>query len=119
MHVEGEERGTDAIGAIGDSLKLLMLEHGIRIALQPKTRRELGGPFIADYRRSVRWPEQWGDTDGWLVNYWGHPIHGAGRTHLAGPWSQLETACSGPSVLGPRARSRHSAPAACSSKLGC
>ena len=78
MHVDADERGgTDVIGAIGDSLKLLMLEHGTRIALQPKTRSELGGPFIADYRRSVRWPQQWGDTDGWLVNYWGHPIHGA------------------------------------------
>jgi hypothetical protein len=77
-HADGEEHGaTDAIGAIRDSLQLLMFEHGIRIALQPKTRHELGGPFIADYRRSVRWPGQWGDTDGWLVNYWGHPIHGA------------------------------------------
>jgi hypothetical protein len=68
---------TDVKGAVGDSLKLLMIEHGTRIAFQEKTRRELGGPFLSDYTRSVRWPGQWGDTDSWAVNYIGHPIHGA------------------------------------------
>jgi hypothetical protein len=77
MHSDGEHTGTDVMGAVADSLKLLMIEHGTRITLQPKTRRELGGPFFADYRRSIRWPGQWGDTDGLLVNYLGHPIHGA------------------------------------------
>jgi hypothetical protein len=78
MHTDdGEHAGTDVMGAVADSLKLLMLEHGTRITLQPKTRRELGGPFVADYRRSIRWPRQWGDTDGPFVNYLGHPIHGA------------------------------------------
>ena len=47
---------------------------------------ELGGPFWLDYRRSVRIPDQWEDTDSWPVNYIGHPIHGAcGRIHLARP----------------------------------
>jgi len=72
-----DHEATDIIGALGDSLKLLLIEHGTRIAFQQKTRRELGGPFWSDYRRSVRWPSQWEDTDSWAVNYVGHPIHGA------------------------------------------
>jgi hypothetical protein len=71
------ESGTDIGGAIADSMKLLMLEHGTRIIFQEKTRRELSGPFFGDYGRSVRVPSQWGDTDSWQVNYIGHPIHGA------------------------------------------
>lgn len=67
-----------AIGAVlRDSLALLGVEHGVRLAFQPKTRRELPGPFWEDYRRSVRIPEGWEDGDGWLVNYIGHPVHGA------------------------------------------
>lgn len=64
-------------GALTDSLRLLMIEHSTRIAFQPKTRRELGGPFIKDYRRSLKLPRTWGDGDAWGVNYIGHPIHGA------------------------------------------
>jgi hypothetical protein len=70
-------KGRDFAGALVDSLKLVSMEHGIRIAFQSKTRAELGGPFWADYRRSVRVPRQWDDTDAWYVNYVGHPIHGA------------------------------------------
>jgi hypothetical protein len=69
--------GTDVLGAVGDSVKLLLIEHGTRIAFQDKTRRELAGPFWSDYRRSVRWPTTWEDADSWWVNYLGHPIHGA------------------------------------------
>jgi hypothetical protein len=64
-------------GAFADSLRLLMIEHAVRIAAQQKTRAELGGPFMRDYARSVRWPRTWKDGDGWLVNYVGHPVHGA------------------------------------------
>src|SRR5215203_790756 len=64
-------------GAISDSLRLLMIEHTTRIAFQPKTRQELGGPFLRDYARAVRIPKTWGDGDSWAVNYVGHPIHGA------------------------------------------
>lgn len=64
-------------GAVTDSLRLLMVEHSTRIAFQAKTRRELGGPFIQDYLKSVKIPDTWNDGDGWLVNYVGHPIHGA------------------------------------------
>jgi hypothetical protein len=54
-----------------------MMEHSTRIAAQAKTRRELRGAFWAEYRQSVRVPRQWRDGDGWLVNYVGHPGHGA------------------------------------------
>jgi hypothetical protein len=64
-------------GALEDALRLLVVEHTSRIAFQEKTRRELGGDFFDDYRRSVRMPRTWGDGDGWVVNYIGHPIHGA------------------------------------------
>src|SRR5262245_49869569 len=61
-----------------------MLEHAGRIVFQEKTRRELPGNFIVDYRRSLKVPTTWNDGDGWFVNYVGHPIHGAaaGRTWL-------------------------------------
>jgi hypothetical protein len=64
-------------GAIVDSLRLLAIEHATRITFQEKTRRELGGPFLQDYLRSVRIPDSWEDGDHWMVNYVGHPIHGA------------------------------------------
>ena len=70
------------LGAFGDSLKLLLIEHTIRIAAQEKTRRELGGPFWSDYRRSLRVPHQWEDSDAWWVNYIGHPIHGASAGYI-------------------------------------
>jgi hypothetical protein len=70
---------------VAASFRLLMMEHAGRVLFQEKTRRELGGPFFADYRRSVRWPSSWGDGDSWFVNYYGHPMHGgaAGFTWLA------------------------------------
>ena len=64
-------------GALADSIKLLLIEHSTRIAFQEKTRRELGGPFLKDYFRSVKIPRTWEDGDSWGVNYVGHPIHGA------------------------------------------
>lgn len=67
----------DVKGVIGDSLRLLLMEHALRITFSEKTRRELSGPFWNDYLTSVRVPRQWNDGDGWFVNYVGHPIHGA------------------------------------------
>jgi hypothetical protein len=64
-------------GAFVDSLRLLLLEHGTRVAFQHKTRRELGGHFFGDYRRSLKIPDTWNDGDSAAVNYIGHPIHGA------------------------------------------
>ena len=77
-----ERTGIDKTGVFVDSLALLGIEHGIRLAFQPGTRRELGGNFWRDYRRSVRVPTAWEDTDSWLVNYIGHPIHGAAAGYL-------------------------------------
>ena len=77
-----DDRGVDVLGAFGDSLKLLLIEHTIRIAAQEKTRSELGGPFWADYRNSLRVPHQWEDSDAWWVNYIGHPIHGASAGYI-------------------------------------
>jgi hypothetical protein len=75
-------QGVDKTGVFFDSLALLGIEHGIRLTLQPKTRDELRGNFWDDYRRSVRMPRTWEDTDSWLVNYVGHPIHGAAAGYL-------------------------------------
>ena len=69
-------------GALEDSLRLLAIEHSIRIGFQDKTRRELGGPFWKDYHRSVRTPQTWGDGDSAFVNYIGHPIHGAASGYI-------------------------------------
>ena len=64
-------------GAFRDSLRLLLVEHTTRVAFQGKTRHELGGNFLGDYKRSLRIPDTWHDGDSWAVNYVGHPIHGA------------------------------------------
>jgi hypothetical protein len=77
-----DDKGVDVLGAFGDSLKLLLIEHTIRIAAQEKTRRELSGPFWPDYRDSLRVPRQWEDSDAWWVNYIGHPIHGASAGYI-------------------------------------
>ena len=69
-------------GALEDSLRLLALEHSIRIGFQEKTRRELSGPFWKDYHRSVRTPQTWSDGDSAFVNYIGHPIHGAASGYI-------------------------------------
>ena len=64
-------------GAVTDSLRLLFIEHAARVGFQQKTRRELSGHFFGDYAHSLRMPNTWDDGDGQLVNYVGHPIHGA------------------------------------------
>ena len=58
-----EPGNTEVLGAIGDSIKLLVTEYAIRIAFQAKTREELDGPFWSDYQRPIRWPAQWEDSD--------------------------------------------------------
>jgi hypothetical protein len=81
--VVAEDEGADVVGAFVDSLKLLMIEHVVRISFQEKTRRELDGPFWGDYRRSLRIPRTWEDSDAWWVNYIGHPIHGAAARYIS------------------------------------
>jgi hypothetical protein len=77
-----QRRRTDVVGALSDSLTLLLIEHSTRLAFQEKTREALKGPFWGDYRDSLRVPAQWEDTDGWWVNYIGHPIHGAAAGYI-------------------------------------
>jgi hypothetical protein len=60
-----------------DSMRLLAMQHALRIGLQEKTRSELDGHFFSDYKRSVHLPHQWGDGDSGLTNYGGHPGQGA------------------------------------------
>jgi len=79
---QNDRDGTDVLGTVADSFKLLMIEHAWRIGLQEKTRAELGGKFWHDYHRSVRVPRQWGDTDSAFVNYIHHPIHGAAAGYI-------------------------------------
>ena len=69
-------------GAFEDSLRVLMVEHAVRVGFQEKTRRELGGPFFGDYLRSLKTPQSWGDGDSWGINYVGHPIHGAAAGYI-------------------------------------
>src|SRR3954447_24039450 len=52
------------------------LQHAARM-VQPKTRRELGGPFVSDYFESVSTIHTWNDSDSILTNYVGHPMMGA------------------------------------------
>ena len=96
---EDDSEGADVFGAFADSLKLLMIEHGTRVAFQEKTRRELGGPFWSDYQRSVKMPRQWEDTDAWWVNYIGHPIHGAAAGYI---WLDHEPKAPADFSLSPR-----------------
>jgi hypothetical protein len=72
--------GSDRVSithVVQDSIRLLAIQHAARIGLQEKTRRELGGGFVGDYRRAVHVPQQWGDGDSGLTNYIGHPGQGA------------------------------------------
>lgn len=74
--VDGDSGG-GIKGVIVDSLRLVTIQHAWRTSFEAKTRRELGGPFLPDYMRSVRMPRQWADGDAWLTNNVGHPIQGA------------------------------------------
>jgi len=61
--------------ATGQSMTLLFLQHGARM-VQPKTRAQMGGPFLPDYAQSVN-ITGWRDGDGVLTNYVAHPMMGA------------------------------------------
>ena len=73
----GDTQGTGVKGAVSDSIRLLSMQHAVRVGLSSKTRSELGGPFLKDYGSSIRMPRTWGDGDGWVINYLGHPSQGA------------------------------------------
>lgn len=67
--------------ALEDSLRLLLIEHGTRM-MQPSVRRNLEGPFVRDYRMSLRVPTTWDDGDSWVVNYIGHPVQGSAAARI-------------------------------------
>ena len=54
----------------------LGIQHGFRL-MQKRTTRELGGPFFADWKNSVKNLRGWEDDDILFINYVAHPMQGA------------------------------------------
>lgn len=63
--------------ALNESVRFLFVQHGLRLAFQPNTRKRLGGPFFRDYADSVKATGGWSDGDPAFINYFGHPLQGA------------------------------------------
>jgi hypothetical protein len=63
--------------ALGDAAFFLGIEHTIRLTYDPNVRRSLRGPFFGDYAASLENIHGWGDGDGWVTNYVGHPMSGS------------------------------------------
>jgi hypothetical protein len=59
----------------------LGIKHAFRMT-EPKTRRELGGPFLKDYFASVKGLGGWQDGDGVFTNYIAHPVQGASSGYI-------------------------------------
>ena len=62
--------------AIKQSLIFLGVQHGYALT-QPKTRRDLKGPFFKDYVRSVKSLRGWEDGGRFFTNYVAHPMQGS------------------------------------------
>ncbi|HSE20371.1 MAG TPA: hypothetical protein VLB68_01900 [Pyrinomonadaceae bacterium] len=62
--------------AIKQSLLFLGVQHGYALT-QPKTRRDLKGPFFKDYVRSVKSLHGWEDGGRFFTNYIAHPMEGS------------------------------------------
>ena len=62
--------------AIKQSLLFLGVQHGYAMT-QPKTRRDLKGPFFKDYVRSVKSLHGWEDGGRFFTNYIAHPMEGS------------------------------------------
>lgn len=62
--------------AVEQTMLFLSVQHGYALT-QPKTRRDLHGPFFKDYFRSVRALHGWGDGGRFFTNYVAHPMQGA------------------------------------------
>lgn len=62
--------------AIKQSLLFLGVQHGYAMT-QPKTRRDLHGPFFRDYFRSVKSLRGWEDGGRFFTNYVAHPMQGS------------------------------------------
>ena len=62
--------------ALEQSLLFLSVQHGYALT-QPKTRRDLRGPFLKDYFASVRALHGWRDGGKFFTNYVAHPMQGS------------------------------------------
>lgn len=62
--------------AIKESLVFLGVQHGYAFT-QPKTRRDLQGPFFGDYVRSLKSLHGWEDGGRFFTNYVAHPMQGS------------------------------------------
>lgn len=62
--------------AVKQSLLFLSIQHGYAMT-QPKTRRDMHGPFFKDYFRSVRALRGWADGGRFFTNYVAHPMQGS------------------------------------------
>jgi hypothetical protein len=74
-----ERPGIQWRSLIQQELLLLGVQHGFRLATEPKTRRELGGPFFADWAKIIsntQW-NRWSDGDKWFTSNLAHPANGA------------------------------------------
>jgi hypothetical protein len=76
------EKGADAIhwkSLIREWWLYIALEHTERILKEPKTRRQLGGPFFRDWfdTVSVYRFDNWNDGGKLITSYLGHPAQGA------------------------------------------
>jgi hypothetical protein len=62
--------------ATEQALLFLAVQHGYAFT-QPKTRRDLQGPFFRDYFRSVGSLSEWSDGGKFFTNYVAHPMQGS------------------------------------------
>lgn len=77
----GRRRGFHWKPAAEQSLLFLGIQHGYALT-QPKTRRDLRGPFFRDYFRSVKSLGKWEDGGRFFTNYVAHPMQGALLGHI-------------------------------------
>jgi hypothetical protein len=70
------DRGFHWKSATEQAVLFLGIQHGYAVT-QPKTRRDLRGPFFRDYFRSVKSLHGWADGGRFFTNYVAHPMEGA------------------------------------------
>lgn len=68
--------GIDRRSVFNQSMLFLALQHGYRLS-EEKTRAELGGKVLDDWRACVNNLDRWSDGGKLFTNYVAHPIQGA------------------------------------------
>jgi hypothetical protein len=63
--------------AVQQSFLFLIVQHTLRLAIEPETRANLQGAFFKDYQSTLKSLRGWGDGDSFTTNYVGHPMMGA------------------------------------------